>query len=119
MVFTLLVSPYRELALTDRTLPAVTIVIAGWNEEDAIGATLERIAALTYPSQVEVVLPDNNSTDRTGQCAEETAARLGLDYRRVFEPEAGKHRALNAVLPTVTTPLVVTVHADTFCILKR
>jgi biofilm PGA synthesis N-glycosyltransferase PgaC len=34
-------------------------------------------------------------------------------YRRVFEAAQGKHHALNAVLETVTTPLVVTVDADT------
>ena len=32
----------------------------------------------------------------------------------MFEPEPGKHRALNAALETVTTPLVVTVDADTY-----
>ena len=40
--------------------------------------------------------------------------RLQLDYRRVFEAKPGKHQALNAVLPTVTTPIVVTVDADTY-----
>ena len=34
-------------------------------------------------------------------------------YRRVFEERQGKHHALNAALATVTTPLVVTVDADT------
>ena len=59
------------------------------------------------------MLADNNSTDRTAEIADETAARHGLDYRRVFEPEAGKYHALNTALETVTTPLVVTVDADT------
>ena len=36
-----------------------------------------------------------------------------FDYRRVFEAKQGKHHALNAALATVTTPLVVTVDADT------
>ena len=39
--------------------------------------------------------------------------RLGLDYRRSFEPVAGKHHALNTALADVTTPIVVTVDADT------
>ena len=120
LIFTLLVSPYRELARVppkgswpEGRWPSVTIVVAAWNEEQGIVATLERLADLTYPGAVEVVLADNNSTDRTAELADEAAGRLGLRYRRVFEPEPGKHRALNTTLATVTTPLVVTVDADT------
>ena len=38
----------------------------------------------------------------------------GLEVRRVVEAKPGKHNALNAALATVTTPLVVTVDADTY-----
>ena len=53
----------------------MTVVIAAWNEEAAIVPTLERIAGLTYRGALEVVLADNNSTDRTAELAE--AARGG------------------------------------------
>lgn len=116
MVFTLLVSPYRELSLSTPVggWPAVTILIAAHNEEDAIAATLQRLAALSYPGPVEVVLADNGSTDGTADVAEAAAVRLGLDYRRVLELTPGKHAALNAALETVRTPVVVTVDADTY-----
>jgi poly-beta-1,6-N-acetyl-D-glucosamine synthase len=121
MIATLLVSPYRPLALVSPPgpwpadqWPPVTVVIAAWNEEQGIVPTLERIADQTYEGPVEVVLADNNSTDRTAERAEEAARRLGLNYRRFFEPEPGKYRALNRALAGVTTPLVVTVDADTF-----
>jgi biofilm PGA synthesis N-glycosyltransferase PgaC len=113
MAFTLLITRYRD-AETLADWPPVTVVIAAWNEEDAIVRTLERVADLTYPGDVEVVLADNNSTDSTAHLAETAAARLGLRYRRVFEPRPGKHFALDAVLPSVSTPIVVTVDADTF-----
>jgi poly-beta-1,6-N-acetyl-D-glucosamine synthase len=120
MVFTLLFSPYRELPLTappgpwpEGTWPAVTVMIAAWNEEKAIARTLEQVADLSYPGLVEVVLADNNSTDGTADLADAAAKRLGLRYRRVFEARPGKHFALNAALATVTTPIVVTVDADT------
>lgn len=120
MIFTLLITPYRGLPLEPPTgewptgeWPSVTVVIAAWNESDAIVHTLERIADLTYQGEVEVVVADNNSTDDTAKLADAAGRRLGLDYRRVFEPTQGKHNALNAALATVTTPLVVTVDADT------
>ena len=120
MIFTLLITRYQPLPLEPPAgdwpageWPAVTILIAAWNESDAIVPTLERIAELTYQGRVEVVVADNNSTDETAALADATGDRLGLDYRRIFEPKQGKHHALNAALATVTTPLVVTVDADT------
>jgi poly-beta-1,6-N-acetyl-D-glucosamine synthase len=93
--------------------PAVTIVVAARNEERGIGATLSRIAGLEYGGSIEVVLADNNSSDGTAEVAQATAQGHGLDYRRVLERRQGKHRALNTALEGVTTPLLVTVDADT------
>ena len=120
MIFTLLITRYQELPLEpprgdwpDGEWPSVTILVAAWNESEAIVRTLERIAELSYAGRVEVVVADNNSTDDTALLADAAGARLGLHYRRVFEAKQGKHHALNAALATVTTPLVVTVDADT------
>ena len=120
MIFTLLITRYRKLPLNPPVgewpageWPPVTVLIAAWNEGDAIVGTLERIADLTYEGGVEVVVADNNSTDETAELADAAGKRLGLNYRRVFEAKQGKHHALNAALAAVTTPLVVTVDADT------
>jgi biofilm PGA synthesis N-glycosyltransferase PgaC len=93
--------------------PAVTVIVAAYNEQEAIERTLQRVAATRYPGALTVVLADNASTDATAALAAAAADRLGLDYRRSFEPIAGKHHALNTALTGVTTPLVVTVDADT------
>ena len=98
LAFTLILSPYRFPVLAppngewpEGEWPPVTLVIAAWNEEDSIAATLERIGGLSYAGAIEVVLADNNSTDRTAELAEEEAQRHGLHYRRVFEAEQGKY----------------------------
>jgi poly-beta-1,6-N-acetyl-D-glucosamine synthase len=118
---TLILAPYQPPGLEaplgswpPGDWPPVTLLIAARNEEAAVARTLEQVAGLAYGGPIEVVLADNGSDDRTAERAAAVAARLGLRYRRVFEPEAGKYRALNAALATVTTPLVVTVDADTF-----
>ena len=118
--FTLLLTRYRPLALSPPDgawpageWPAVTVLVAAWNEEETVAATIERIAALDYSGPVRVVLADNNSTDRTAELAQAAAERHGLDYRRVFEPLPGKYRALNRALEGVDTPFVVTLDADT------
>jgi biofilm PGA synthesis N-glycosyltransferase PgaC len=120
LCFTLLLTRYQPPSLRAPTgpwpageWPAVTVIVAAFNEEAAIEQTIERIGARRYAGQLSLVLADNNSTDRTAELAEAAARRLGLDYRRRFEPIAGKHHALNTALAGVTTPLVVTVDADT------
>ena len=120
MIFTLLITRYEELSLDPPEgdwaageWPSVTILVAAWNESAAIVRTLEHIGALSYPGRLEVVVADNNSTDDTAVLADAAGARLPCPYRRVFEERQGKHEALNAALETVTTPLVVTVDADT------
>jgi poly-beta-1,6-N-acetyl-D-glucosamine synthase len=120
LMFTLLTVRYRVPSpdppkglWPDGEWPPVTVIVAAWNEEGAIERTVNAIARLDYAGPVEVLLADNNSTDRTAELAEEAARGHGLSYRRVFEPQAGKHHALNTALESVTTPLVVTVDADT------
>jgi biofilm PGA synthesis N-glycosyltransferase PgaC len=120
MCFTLVLTHYRPLPLDpppgpwpEGEWPAVTVVVAAFNEEAAIERTLDRIAGSDYAGRLEVVLADNNSTDATAALSEATARRHGLDYRRTFEPIAGKHHSLNTALAGVKTPLVVTVDADT------
>ncbi len=120
LAFTLILTRYQPPVLEapdgpwpSGEWPAVTVIVAAYNEQDAIVPTLERIAASTYDGPLQVVLADNNCADRTAELAGVAAHRLGLDYRRVFEPVAGKYRALNTALAGVTTPLVVTVDADT------
>jgi biofilm PGA synthesis N-glycosyltransferase PgaC len=120
MIFTLLITRYEPLPLEPPVgewaageWPSVSILVAAWNESASIVRTLEHIANLTYPGRVEVILADNNSSDDTGTLADAAGSRMTFDYRRVFEAKQGKHHALNTALATVTTPLVVTVDADT------
>ena len=55
MIFTLLITRYQELPLEppkgdwpEGEWPPVTIVVAAWNESEAIVRTLEHIAELSY-----------------------------------------------------------------------
>jgi biofilm PGA synthesis N-glycosyltransferase PgaC len=113
LAFTLLTLRYRVPSTDLGDWQAVTIIVAARNEQRGIGPTLDAIAQLSYAGPIEVVLADNQSTDLTAEVAQNVAQAHSLDYRRVVEPEAGKHRALNTALEEVSTPLVVTVDADT------
>jgi len=120
LCFTLILTRYRPPSLQAPQgrwpageWPVVTVIIAAYNEEEAIEQTIETIATSAYPGALEIVLADNNSADRTAELADAAARRRGLDYRRSFEPVAGKHNALNTALVDVSTSIVVTLDADT------
>jgi biofilm PGA synthesis N-glycosyltransferase PgaC len=95
-----------------QTYPAVTLVVAAYNEEEAIAETLQYALRQDYPGALEVVVADDGSTDSTVAIA---SAVAGTDprVRVVLAEHGGKSEALNTALTSVRTPLVATIDADT------
>lgn len=86
--------------------PVVTIVIAAFNEEAHIGATIENKLKLDYPEdRVEIIVISDGSTDRTDEIVKGYAAR-GVRLIRQ-EPRQGKTAALNRALPEAKGEIVV------------
>jgi cellulose synthase/poly-beta-1,6-N-acetylglucosamine synthase-like glycosyltransferase/peptidoglycan/xylan/chitin deacetylase (PgdA/CDA1 family) len=89
--------------------PPVSIVVPAFNEAKVIESAVRSLAASDYP-EIEVVVVDDGSTDRTGEIVE----GLGLERVRVlFEENAGKSAALNTGIAAARHGLIVTVDADT------
>jgi len=91
----------------------VTVLIACFNEEKGVGDTIRYIANQDYNGHVNIIVIDNNSTDRTAEAAIQAGKKLGVKVDVIFEKTPGKNFALNAALPHVTTDLVITLDADT------
>lgn len=87
--------------------PAVSIVIAAYNEEDTIGAVLDAIGDLDLDAEVIVV--DDGSTDRT---AEIVGHRTGERLRLISKPNGGKGTALATGFAAATGDIVVIQDAD-------
>jgi hypothetical protein len=67
----------------------VTVVVAAYAEEDAIGETVRRLAAQTWPRErLQIVVACDGSADATAQRAREAGADLVLEL-----PRGGKHAA--------------------------
>lgn len=80
----------------------ISVVIPCYNEEDGIRHTIGML-----PSCVdEIVVVDNNSTDRTSEVAQSLGARV------VFEKRKGYGAAYKAGLPAVTGDITVTLDGD-------
>src|SRR5204863_5189298 len=66
----------RAVRRDDGFEPAVTVIVAAWNEEAVIERRLENLLALDYPAdRLEVVVASDASTDRTHELVEAFAAR--------------------------------------------
>jgi biofilm PGA synthesis N-glycosyltransferase PgaC len=97
--------------------PAVSILIAAYNEEAGIGAALESIARLAYPGPVEAIVINDGSRDGTVAQVERTRAALDLpphiSIRLLdFGQNRGKAAALNSGLAAATHELVCTIDGD-------
>ena len=81
---------------------SISVVIPCYNEEDGI-----RHVYAGMPSYVdEVVVVDNNSTDRTAEVARSMGAKV------VFQPRKGYGAAYQAGLPAATCDIIATLDGD-------
>ena len=80
----------------------ISVVIPCYNEEDGIRHTI----GMLPPIVDEIIVVDNNSTDRTSEVARSLGARV------VFEKRKGYGAAYQAGLPAVTGDITVTLDGD-------
>ena len=92
--------------------PPVAVVLAAYNEERVIGATLEALRRTRYRNLAQILVVDDGSTDRTADVVSEIAAtdpRIQL----LQQANAGKPTALNRGFAQAKAEIVVTLDADT------
>ena len=93
--------------------PRWTILLAFYNEADAIVATLQQLRRQTRPFRL--ILIDNGSTDCSVALCHGALAGRGIDYVILHQGEiAGQTAAFNAGLARGETEFVATCDADTF-----
>jgi poly-beta-1,6 N-acetyl-D-glucosamine synthase len=93
----------------DSWAPPVSVIIPAYNEEKGIAETVRSVATSAYP-EVEVIVIDDGSTDRTAA----VARALGLpNVTVVSQANRGKPAALNAGVELARHDVIVCVDADT------
>jgi len=88
--------------------PAISLIIPAYNEEDYLPACLDAVMANLAGKVHEIIVVDNNSTDRTREVVERYPA---VTY--VFEGEKGITRARQAGYRASTGDILAYVDADT------
>jgi biofilm PGA synthesis N-glycosyltransferase PgaC len=91
-------------------IPLVTVIVPAYNEEKAIGKTVEALLGLSYEN-MEIIVVDDGSTDGTLNVAKRYAKD---DFTRVLtKPNGGKWDALNTGIKTAKGEFLVCIDADT------
>ncbi|MCB0867809.1 MAG: glycosyltransferase, partial [Solirubrobacterales bacterium] len=86
----------------EETLPAVSLVIAAYNEETVIEDKVANAIALEYPRELlQIIVASDGSSDRTVELAKEAGADLVLDL-----PRGGKVAGQNAAAEVATGSLI-------------
>jgi glycosyltransferase involved in cell wall biosynthesis len=76
----------------------VTVIVCTFNRSESLAKSLQSVAASTVPGSVEweVLVVDNNSTDRTREAVEDLSRQYPGRFRYLFEPKSGLSHARNA-----------------------
>ena len=61
--------------------PSVCAIIPARNEADLLPTTVRSLLLQTYPGQFSIILVDDQSTDGTGEAAQQVAERIGQSAR--------------------------------------
>lgn len=94
--------------------PAISILIAAYNEAGSIEETVRSIALQCYPGKLDVIVVDDGSTDRTPGLVEAMLGQFPWLTLLRMPKNGGKAKALNHALQFVKASLVVTVDADSY-----
>lgn len=92
--------------LNDKNRIALSIIIPTLNEEDGIGATLDQIHRSDNCDNVEIIISDGGSTDRTI----DIAAR---SHCRIVKGSSGRAQQMNRAARQAEGSLLLFLHADT------
>jgi len=104
----------KERALTGppAPTPAVSVIIAAYNEGKVIEKTLRSVVSSDYPGQMEVIVVDDGSKDNTAAEVERFAT-VDSRVRLIRQENGGKALALRNGVSQAKNGLIVFLDADT------
>ena len=85
---------------------AVSVVLSTYNRADRLGLALDALLSQIGDVEFEVIVVDNNSTDRTSDVVARYAATAGQRVRYVFEPRQGLSYGRNTGIATARAPII-------------
>jgi cellulose synthase/poly-beta-1,6-N-acetylglucosamine synthase-like glycosyltransferase len=101
----------KAFSYSDSYKPAITHIIAAYNEEDLLADKIRNSLELDYPGDAyKLLIVTDGSTDRSAEIASSHPQVTSFHE----DKRSGKIAAVNRVMPYVETPLVMFSDANTF-----
>ncbi|MCF8225410.1 MAG: glycosyltransferase [Bacteroidales bacterium] len=102
----------NELIYTESELPAVTVVMSVFNEENVLAEKIDSIFSSDYPAgKIKLFLGSDASTDKTNGIIKAYAAKNRLIEYRMYESRRGKPNVINDLIKKVSNGIVVMTDA--------
>lgn len=107
--------PRDPVPLADEDLPAMTVVVACYDEEVVVRRSVEAVTKLDYPvEKLQIVYVYDRGADRTPEILRELASRFPITVVENPGPDRSKAGAINHVVASVARGSVIAVYdADT------
>jgi glucosyl-dolichyl phosphate glucuronosyltransferase len=104
-----------EFWLTQRATMDITVIVCTYNRCESLAKTLDSVANSILPASTdwEVLVVDNNSTDRTAQTVQQICLGHPGRFRYLFEPRQGKSYALNSGIAQAQGDILAFADDDT------
>jgi len=84
-----------------KELPFISVIVPTYNRDTHLRTCLESLLGLDYPAdRYEIIVCDNNSTDRTSEVVEACKASSIVPLTYLFEQRQGVHFARNSAART-------------------
>jgi glycosyltransferase involved in cell wall biosynthesis len=101
-------------SMAPATVIDVTVIVCTRNRGQDLARGLESIAASKMPSTTtwEILVVDNNSTDRTREVVEDFSRRYPGRFRYLLEPKLAKFNALNSGIANARGEILAFVDDD-------
>lgn len=112
LMSSLLMDRRQQIRIANDQLPAISILVAAYNEEACIAQTIESIAKQAYGGPLQVIVVNDGSSDGTARELD----RLDYPWLEVIHlpRNMGKAQALNEALKQVRYGITVTVDGDSY-----
>lgn len=91
--------------------PAITLLVAAFNEERTVRQTVKSIFDQNYPGPFEIIVIDDGSTDNTAAILKSLEHPL---LKVIHAEHGGKSKALNLGLQQASHDVIVTMDADSY-----
>lgn len=92
-------------------LPLVSVITPSFNQADFIEETIESVFMQDYPNLEQIVV-DGGSTDRTPEILERYKRRFGKRFRYVSETDRGQSHAINKGLKMAQGKIIGWLNSD-------